>query len=78
LLFLVIDISFTVLQKNNRTRRQELKTSVIELACQAASRAMAEAAKNITPPNSAYQFEVSWQGFSGDCALQAHLLKVFV
>jgi hypothetical protein len=39
---------------------------------------MAEAAKNITPPNSAYQFEVSWQGFSGDRALQAHLLKVFV
>ncbi|KAI5587129.1 hypothetical protein POPTR_005G014100v4 [Populus trichocarpa] len=65
-------------QKNNRTRRQELKTSVIELASQAASRAMAEAAKNITPPNSAYQFEVSWQGFSGDRALQAHLLKVFV
>ncbi|KAI5587132.1 hypothetical protein POPTR_005G014100v4 [Populus trichocarpa] len=63
-------------QKNNRTRRQELKTSVIELASQAASRAMAEAAKNITPPNSAYQFEVSWQGFSGDRALQAHLLKV--
>uniref|UniRef100_A0A6N2LA31 RNA-polymerase II-associated protein 3-like C-terminal domain-containing protein n=1 Tax=Salix viminalis TaxID=40686 RepID=A0A6N2LA31_SALVM len=65
-------------QKNNRTRRQELKTSVIELASQAASRAMAEAAKNITPPNSAYQFEVSWRGFSGDRALQTHLLKVFV
>uniref|UniRef100_A0A6N2L912 Uncharacterized protein n=1 Tax=Salix viminalis TaxID=40686 RepID=A0A6N2L912_SALVM len=62
-------------QKNNRTRRQELKTSVIELASQAASRAMAEAAKNITPPNSAYQFEVSWRGFSGDRALQTHLLK---
>ncbi|KAJ6354228.1 hypothetical protein OIU76_003137 [Salix suchowensis] len=62
--------------KNNRTRRQELKTSVIELASQAASRAMAEAAKNITPPNSAYQFEVSWRGFSGDRALQTHLLKV--
>ncbi|KAG5244696.1 RNA polymerase II-associated protein [Salix suchowensis] len=58
-------------QKNNRTRRQELKTSVIELASQAASRAMAEAAKNIT-----YQFEVSWLGFSGDRALQTHLLKV--
>ncbi|KAJ6414124.1 hypothetical protein OIU84_006862 [Salix udensis] len=62
--------------KNNRTRRQELKTSVIELASQAASRAMAEAAKNITPPNTAYQFEVSWRGFSGDRALQTHLLKV--
>ncbi|KAG6774965.1 hypothetical protein POTOM_018383 [Populus tomentosa] len=70
--------SFSVesVQKNNRTRRQELKTSVIELASQAASHAMAEAAKNITPPNSAYQFEVSWRGFSGDRALQAHLLKV--
>ncbi|KAB5556134.1 hypothetical protein DKX38_007043 [Salix brachista] len=61
--------------KNNRIRRQELKTSVIELGSQAASRAMAEAAKNITP-NSAYQFEVSWRGFSGDRALQTHLLKV--
>jgi hypothetical protein len=77
-LFLVINISFTLLQRNNRTGRQELKASVKELASQAASRAMAEAAKNITPPNSAYQFEVSWRGFSGDRALQAHLLKVFV
>ncbi|KAJ6683232.1 hypothetical protein OIU74_021319 [Salix koriyanagi] len=37
---------------------------------------MAEAAKNITPPNSAYQFEVSWRDFSDDRALQTHLLKV--
>jgi hypothetical protein len=49
---------------------------VQELASQAASRALAEAAKNITPPNSAYQFEVSWRGLSGDRALQARLLKV--
>ncbi|KAJ6384648.1 hypothetical protein OIU78_027864 [Salix suchowensis] len=66
------------IQRNNRTGRQELKASVKELASQAASRAMAEAAKNIMPPNSAYQFEVSWRGFSGDRALQAQLLKVFV
>ncbi|KAB5529150.1 hypothetical protein DKX38_019231 [Salix brachista] len=72
----VINISFTLLQRNNRTGRQELKASVKELASQAASRAMAEAAKNIMPPNSAYQFEVSWRGFSGDRALQAQLLKV--
>ncbi|XP_011023787.1 PREDICTED: RNA polymerase II-associated protein 3 isoform X3 [Populus euphratica] len=65
-----------IIQRNNRAGRQELKASVKELASQAASRAMAEAAKNITPPNSAYQFEVSWRGFSGDRALQAHLLKV--
>jgi len=38
---------------------------------------MAEAAKNITPPTTAYQFELSWRGFSGDLALQACLLKVF-
>lgn len=50
--------------------------SVQEIASQAASRAMAEAAKNITTPNSAYQFEVSWRGLSGDRALQACLLKV--
>lgn len=63
-------------QKNHRTGTQELKMSVQELASQAASRAMAEAAKNITTPNSAYQFEVSWRGLSGDRALQACLLKV--
>ncbi|XP_062144145.1 uncharacterized protein LOC133851646 isoform X2 [Alnus glutinosa] len=63
------------LKKNYSTRNQELKMSVQELASQATSRAMAEAAKNITPPNSAYQFEVSWRGLSGDRALQARLLK---
>jgi hypothetical protein len=54
-----------------------MKPSVEQLASRAASRAMAEAAKNITPPTTAYQFEVSWRGFSGDRALQACLLKVF-
>lgn len=47
-----------------------------ELAARAANLAKAEAAKNISPPNSAYQFEVSWRGLSGDRTLQAHLLKV--
>ncbi|XP_065854377.1 uncharacterized protein [Euphorbia lathyris] len=62
-------------QGYNKTIKQELKASVQELASRAASCAMAEAAKNITPPKTAYQFEVSWQGFSGDRALQARLLK---
>ncbi|CAL5378738.1 unnamed protein product [Camellia sinensis] len=61
-------------KKNHK--KQELKASVQELAARAASRAMAEAAKNITPPNSAYQFEVSWRGLAGDRTLQARLLKV--
>lgn len=61
--------------KNNKSRK-ELGTSVQELASRAASRAIAEAAKNITPPNSAYQFEATWRAFSGDRSLQAHLLKV--
>ncbi|WCJ43057.1 Tetratricopeptide repeat (TPR)-like superfamily protein [Euphorbia peplus] len=60
---------------NNKTVKQELQASVQELASRAASRAMAEAAKNIRPPKTAYQFEISWQGFSGDRALQARLLK---
>lgn len=47
-----------------------------ELASQAASRSMVEAAKNIIAPTTAYQFEVSWRGFSDDQALQACLLKV--
>ncbi|TYG49882.1 hypothetical protein ES288_D10G129900v1 [Gossypium darwinii] len=37
---------------------------------------MAEAAKSISPPNTAYQFEVSCRALSGDRSLQAHLLKV--
>ncbi|CAK9150908.1 unnamed protein product [Ilex paraguariensis] len=62
---------------HHRNDKQVLNTSVQELAAQAASLAMAEAAKNITPPNSAYQFEVSWRGLSGDRTLQARLLKVY-
>ncbi|GMP63742.1 hypothetical protein CsSME_00025313 [Camellia sinensis var. sinensis] len=57
-------------------KKQELKASVQELAAQAASLAKIEAAKNNTPPNSAYQFEVSWRGLAGDHTLQARLLKV--
>lgn len=47
-----------------------------ELATKAANLAKVEAAKNIVPPNSAYQFEVSWRGLSGDRNLQSRLLKV--
>ncbi|KAL3538275.1 hypothetical protein ACH5RR_001641 [Cinchona calisaya] len=62
-------------KRNSTSGKHELKPSVEELATRAATLAMAEAAKNITPPNSAYQFEVSWRGLSGDRNLQAHLLK---
>ncbi|XP_020240446.1 RNA polymerase II-associated protein 3 isoform X1 [Cajanus cajan] len=62
-------------QRNRKITKQEIKASVQQLASQAASRAMAEAAKNITPPTTAYQFEASWRAFSGDIALQARLLK---
>lgn len=63
-------------KRNHKTGQEELKASVQELAARAASLATAEAAKNITPPTSAYQFEVSWRGLSGDRSLQAQLLKV--
>ncbi|XP_011087492.1 RNA polymerase II-associated protein 3 isoform X2 [Sesamum indicum] len=63
-------------KKKTKDTKQELRASVQELAAKAASLAKAEAAKNIVPPNSAYQFEVSWRGFSGDRDLQARLLKV--
>lgn len=66
--------SHSLEQRNHKTK-PEMKASVEQLASQAACRAMAEAAKNITPPTTAYQFEVSWRGFSGDLALQACLLK---
>uniref|UniRef100_A0A7N0U7V1 RNA-polymerase II-associated protein 3-like C-terminal domain-containing protein n=1 Tax=Kalanchoe fedtschenkoi TaxID=63787 RepID=A0A7N0U7V1_KALFE len=61
--------------KNRKPSKLEQKPSVQELAARAASQAINEAAQNITPPSSAYQFEVIWRGFSGDCALQARLLK---
>ena len=54
-----------------------MKASVQQLASRAASRAMSEAATTVTPPTTAYQFEVSWRAFSGDLALQARLLKVY-
>lgn len=63
------------LERDHVPRKQELKPSVQELASRAASRSMVEAAKNIIAPTTAYQFEVSWRGFSGDRALQARLLK---
>ncbi|XP_047254099.1 sperm-associated antigen 1 isoform X2 [Capsicum annuum] len=56
--------------------QQELDESVQELAARAADLAKTEAAKNIAAPNSAYQFEVSWRGLSGDRNLQTHLLKI--
>ncbi|GFP80355.1 hypothetical protein PHJA_000178900 [Phtheirospermum japonicum] len=62
-----------IVSKNNK---QELRASVQELAAKAAGLAKAEAAKNIVPPNSAYQFETFWRGLSGDRELQARLLKV--
>lgn len=55
--------------------KQEMETSVRELASLAASRVKASAAKNIPAPKSAYEFEVSWRAVSDDPSLQAQLLK---
>ncbi|XP_052191819.1 uncharacterized protein LOC127801047 isoform X1 [Diospyros lotus] len=63
-------------EQEGNLEKQELKASVQELAARAASFAKVEAAKNITPPNSAYEFELSWRGLAGDRTLQARLLKV--
>ncbi|XP_039048808.1 RNA polymerase II-associated protein 3-like isoform X1 [Hibiscus syriacus] len=65
-----------IIKRNTKTRKPELKPLVQELASRAASRAMTDAAKNISPPSTAYQFEASWKALSGDSSLQAHLLKV--
>ncbi|PRQ42393.1 putative RNA-polymerase II-associated protein [Rosa chinensis] len=61
--------------KINKSGKQAWKVSVQELASRAASRANVLAAQNITRPTTAYQFEASWRGLSGDRALQAKLLK---
>ncbi|XP_064949422.1 uncharacterized protein LOC135585439 isoform X4 [Musa acuminata AAA Group] len=55
--------------------KHELKASLHDVASRAASRAVASAAKNITSPKSAYEFEVSWRALSDDSA-QAQLLKM--
>ncbi|KAD4179560.1 hypothetical protein E3N88_28151 [Mikania micrantha] len=60
---------------NENGGKKFAKESVQQLAARAASLAAAEAAKNIIPPTSAYQFEASWRGFFGDPTLQACLLK---
>ncbi|XP_062002870.1 uncharacterized protein LOC133720536 isoform X1 [Rosa rugosa] len=62
-------------KKINTSGKQASKVSVQELASRAALRAKVLAAENITPPTSAYQFEASWRGLSGDRALQAKFLK---
>ncbi|XP_071740390.1 uncharacterized protein [Rutidosis leptorrhynchoides] len=67
--------SLTSAQTNQNGGKKALKESVQQLAARAASIANAEAAKKIVPPTSAYQFEASWRGFSGDHTLQARLLK---
>ncbi|XP_015056196.1 RNA polymerase II-associated protein 3 isoform X3 [Solanum pennellii] len=63
-------------KKTHKISKKELEESVQELAARAAGLAKTEAAKNIAAPNSAYQFEVSWRGLSGDRNLQTQLLKV--
>ncbi|KAG5580915.1 hypothetical protein H5410_051542 [Solanum commersonii] len=68
--------AFGTAKKTHKRSKQELEESVQELAARAAGLAKTEAAKNIAAPNSAYQFEVSWRGLSGDRNLQTQLLKV--
>nr|KAJ0185350.1 hypothetical protein LSAT_V11C900505240 [Lactuca sativa] len=60
---------------NHNIGKKIIKESVQQLAARAASLATTEAAKTILPPTSAYQFEVSWRGFSGDRTLQFRLLQ---
>ncbi|XP_047306910.1 RNA polymerase II-associated protein 3 [Impatiens glandulifera] len=62
--------------KNTKKPGKQLKESVLDLATRASSLVMVEAAKNITPPNTAYQFESTWRRLSGDRTLQVNLLKV--
>ncbi|XP_055807685.1 uncharacterized protein LOC129876307 isoform X4 [Solanum dulcamara] len=69
-------VSSSSQKHNHKISKQELEESVQDLAARAAGLAKSEAAKNIAAPNSAYQFEVSWRGLSGDRNLQTHLLKV--
>lgn len=76
LFFLNTAQPFISSQTNHIVAKKDLRDSVQQLASRAASLATAEAAKNIVPPTSAYQFEALWRGLSGDCTLQARLLKV--
>ncbi|KAF6134622.1 hypothetical protein GIB67_022909 [Kingdonia uniflora] len=71
----VLISSTNSLKTGNVGSKQDMKASLEEVVSRASSHARAEAAKNIAPPKSAYQFEVSWRGLSGDPALQARFLK---
>ncbi|XP_015056193.1 RNA polymerase II-associated protein 3 isoform X1 [Solanum pennellii] len=71
-----LNLAFGTSKKTHKISKKELEESVQELAARAAGLAKTEAAKNIAAPNSAYQFEVSWRGLSGDRNLQTQLLKV--
>lgn len=67
---------FKSFQISKNVGKKIAKDSVQQLAARAAALATAEAAKNIVPSTSAYQFEASWRGFFGDRNLQARFLKV--
>ncbi|KAK1294841.1 hypothetical protein QJS10_CPA16g01653 [Acorus calamus] len=67
--------SLYALNSKEVDRKLKMEISVQELASQAASRALTAAAKNITAPRSAYEFEVYWRGLSDDPVSQARLLK---
>lgn len=57
-------------------KKQDAIVSLQELSARAASLATKGTTKNVSTPNSAYEFETSWRGLSGDLASQAALLKV--
>ncbi|KAJ8498287.1 hypothetical protein OPV22_008839 [Ensete ventricosum] len=65
----------SVVKNEHVQHKHELKASLHDVASRAASQAVASAAKNITSPKSAYEFEVSWRALSDDSA-QAQLLKM--
>ncbi|CAN6469059.1 unnamed protein product [Victoria cruziana] len=61
--------------KSDIDGKQKAKLDVHELASRAASRAMESAAKTITTPKTAYQFEALWRGLSDNRVQQTRLLK---
>lgn len=69
--------SLLCLQKKHLVSKHDQKPSVQELAARASALVLNDTSQNIVPPNSAYQFEVTWRGFSGNRTLEAQLLKVW-
>eukprot|EP01018_Ginkgo_biloba_P035659 Gb_36182 [translate_table: standard] len=61
---------------SDASRKEDALPSIQAAAARATSRTVAAVAQNMTAPKTAYEFEATWKGFSGDRSAQSELLKI--